>query len=185
MFKVDNNNISLIRGDSGAFTISIADTNGTPVELTDGDVLTFTLRRTPWSPTIVLQKTITDGTLTINPSDTQDMPFGSYVYDVELKRQRDTAEVAPIAYNGHSFDYDDKARDRINAAIIALSLQGEGASIDWTTADNTEVTVTSNDLRAIIAAIAVRSNELHIRYRNAKAKVEEAQTAKELEAIEL
>lgn len=86
MFKVDNNNISLIRGDSGVFTLSIADTNGTPVELTDGDVLTFTLRRTPWSPTIVLQKTITDGTLTINPADTQDMPFGSYVYDVELKR---------------------------------------------------------------------------------------------------
>nr|DAW29654.1 MAG TPA: hypothetical protein [Caudoviricetes sp.] len=86
MFKVDDNNISMIRGDSGVFTITITDTNGSPVELTEGDVLTFTLRRTPRSPTIVLQKTITDGTLTINPSDTQDMPFGSYVYDVELKR---------------------------------------------------------------------------------------------------
>lgn len=86
MFQAQNNNIVIIRGDSGAFTISIADTNGSPVELTDSDVLTFTLRRTPRSPTIVLQKTITDGTLTINPSDTQDMPFGSYVYDVELKR---------------------------------------------------------------------------------------------------
>ena len=63
---------------------------------------------------------------------------------MELKRQRDTAEVAPIAYNGHSFDYDDKARDRINAAIIALSLQGEGATIDWTTADNQDVRVTAN-----------------------------------------
>lgn len=40
MFKVDNNNISMIRGDSGVFTIAITDTNGTPVELTDGDVLT-------------------------------------------------------------------------------------------------------------------------------------------------
>lgn len=86
MFKVDNNNISMIRGDSGVFTITITDTAGNDVALTDGDVLTFTLRRTPRSPTIVLQKTITDGTLTINPSDTQDMPFGSYVYDVELKR---------------------------------------------------------------------------------------------------
>lgn len=86
MFQTQNNNINLIRGDSGAFAISIVDTNGSPVALTDGDVLTFTLRRTPRSPTIVLQKTITDGTLTINPSDTQDMPFGSYVYDVELKR---------------------------------------------------------------------------------------------------
>lgn len=86
MFKVDDNNIRMIRGDSGVFNISITDINGRNVELTDGDVLTFTLRRTPRSPTIVLQKTITDGTLTINPSDTQDMPFGSYVYDVELKR---------------------------------------------------------------------------------------------------
>lgn len=86
MFTVQNNNISLIRGDSGAFAISVTDTDGNAVTLTDGDVLTFTLRRTPRSPTIVLQKTITDGTLTINPSDTQDMPFGSYVYDVELKR---------------------------------------------------------------------------------------------------
>lgn len=58
-----------------------------------------------------------------------------------LKRQRDTAEVEPIEYNGHSFDYDEKARDRINAAIIALSLQGEDASIDWTTADNQDVKV--------------------------------------------
>lgn len=86
MFTVNNNNISMIRGDSGVFTITIADTNGSPVTLTDGDVLTFTLRRTPRSPTIVLQKTITDGTLNINPGDTQDLTFGSYVYDVELRR---------------------------------------------------------------------------------------------------
>lgn len=103
----------------------------------------------------------------------------------ELKYQRDTAEVTPIAYNGHSFDYDDKARDRINAAIIALSLQGEGASIDWTTADNQDVKVTANDLRMVIAAVAVRSNKLHTAYRAAKAQVERCATAAELEAIKV
>ena len=45
---------------------------------------------------------------------------------IELKRQRDTAEVEPIAYNEHLYDYDSKARDRISAAVIALELQGEG-----------------------------------------------------------
>lgn len=100
-----------------------------------------------------------------------------------LKRQRDTAEVEPIAYNGHSFDYDDKARDRINAAIIALSLQGEGASIDWTTADNADVKVTANDLRMVIAAVAVRSNALHTAYRTAKAQVEAAQNKADIEKI--
>lgn len=102
---------------------------------------------------------------------------------MELKRQRDTAEVAPIAYNGHSFDYDDKARDRINAAIIALSLQGEGASIDWTTADNQDVKVTADDLRCVIAAVAVRSNALHTAYRVAKEKVEAAQSKADIEKI--
>ena len=101
----------------------------------------------------------------------------------ELKYQRDTAEVTPIAYNGHSFDYDDKARDRINAAIIALELQGEGTTIDWTTADNQDVKVTANDLRMVIAAVAVRSNALHMAYRKAKEKVEEATTAADVEDV--
>lgn len=100
-----------------------------------------------------------------------------------LKRQRDTAEVEPIEYGGHSFDYDDKARDRINAAIIALSLQGEGASIDWTTADNQDVKVTANDLRMVIAAVAVRSNALHTAYRKAKEQVEAAQNKTDIEKI--
>ena len=101
----------------------------------------------------------------------------------ELKYQRDKAEVTPIEYNGNLYDYDEKARDRISAAIIALSLQGEGASIDWTTADNQDVKVTANDLRCVIAAVAVRSNKLHTAYRIAKEKVEEATTAADVEAV--
>ena len=102
---------------------------------------------------------------------------------VELKRQRDDAEVEPIAYNGHLYDYDSKARDRISAAIIALELQGEGATIEWTTADNDDAVVTAQDLRMIIASVAARSNKLHTAYRTAKAKVETAGTAAEVEAV--
>nr|DAV30220.1 MAG TPA: protein of unknown function (DUF4376) [Caudoviricetes sp.] len=102
---------------------------------------------------------------------------------LELKRQRDTAEVEPIEYKGNLYDYDEKARDRINAAIIALELQGEGATIEWTTADNADTPVTANDLKMIIAAIAVRSNKLHTAYRVAKEKVEAATTAAEVEAV--
>ena len=102
---------------------------------------------------------------------------------LELKRQRDTAEVEPIEYKGNLYDYDEKARDRINAAIIALELQGEGATIEWTTADNADTPVTANDLKMIIAAVAVRSNKLHTAYRVAKEKVEAATTAAEVEAV--
>lgn len=100
-----------------------------------------------------------------------------------LKAERDSKEVEPIVYQGCSFDYDDKARDRINAAIIALELQGDETTISWTTADNRDAIVTAADLRAIVAAVAVRSNLLHIAYRKAKAQVEAAGTAEEVRAI--
>lgn len=101
----------------------------------------------------------------------------------ELKAERDNKEVEPIACDGHLYDYDSKARDRINAAIIALDVQGANASIVWTTADNQDVKVTANDLRMVIAAVAVRSNALHTAYRAAKAQVETAGTADEVRAV--
>lgn len=104
---------------------------------------------------------------------------------IELKRQRDVAEVEPISYNGNSYDYDSKARDRIAAAIIALDVQGDGAKISWTTADNEDAVVTAADLRAIVAAVAVRSNLLHVAYRKAKAQVEAAGTAAEVDVVTL
>lgn len=102
---------------------------------------------------------------------------------IELKRQRDTAEVEPVEYGGYLYDYDSQAGDRIAAAIIALDVQGDGAKISWTTADNEDAVVTAQDLRAIVAAVAVRSNLLHIAYRKAKAQVEAAGTAEEVRAI--
>lgn len=101
----------------------------------------------------------------------------------ELKAERDSKEVEPITYNGYSFDYDTKARERINAAIIALDVQGADASIDWTTADDNDVSVTATDLRAIVAAVAVRSNALHIAYRKAKAQVAAVGSAEEVNAV--
>ena len=102
---------------------------------------------------------------------------------IELKRQRDAAEVEPVEYGGHLYDYDSQARDRIAAAIIALDVQGEGAKISWTTADNEDAVVTAQDLRMIIASVAARSNALHTAYRAAKEKVEAAGTAEEVRAV--
>lgn len=102
-----------------------------------------------------------------------------------LKMQRDEAEVEPINYQGYSFDYDDKARDRISAAIIALEVAGASATLTWTTADNKDVKVTASDLRGIIAQVAVRSDKLHTAYRKAKEKVETAITKAEVENVVL
>ena len=108
--------------------------------------------------------------------------------NAELKVQRDEAEVEPITYQGYSFDYDSKARERINAAIIALEvLEVAGASptLTWTTADNQDAKVTASDLRNIIAQVALRSDKLHTAYRKAKERVVAATTKEELNTIEL
>lgn len=117
------------------------------------------------------------------PTDAELLAAAKPAKIAELKAERDSKEVEPITYNGNRYDYDDKARERINAAIIALDVQGADVSIDWTTADNADVKVTANDLRMVIAAVAVRSNALHTAYRAAKEQVEAAQNKEEVETI--
>lgn len=103
----------------------------------------------------------------------------------ELKAERDNKEVEPIACDGHLYDYDSKARERIAAAIIALDVMGPKASIVWTTADNQDIQVTADDLRAVVASVARRSNTLHIAYREAKDKVEAASDVATIKAVTL
>lgn len=99
----------------------------------------------------------------------------------ELKNYRDTEEQSPITYNGYRWDFDDKAIQRINGAIIALSNGGE---IVWTSADDEEIRgVTADDLRGVISASAVRSNALHVKYRELRERVEQAKTKEQVEAI--
>lgn len=102
-----------------------------------------------------------------------------------LKTQRDSLEVEPITYQGYSFDYDSKARERISAAIIALEVAGVSATLTWTTSNNQDVKVTASDLRGVIAQVALRSDTLHTSYRKAKEKVEVASTKEEVEAVNL
>lgn len=123
-----------------------------------------------------------DGTLYETPPYVPPLEEVQAAKLAEMKATRDTLETEPVEYNGNRYDYDDKARDRINAAITALDISGQ--SIEWTTADNTNVLVTANDLRGVIAAVAMRSNELHIKYRELKERVENCTTKEELDKIQ-
>lgn len=117
----------------------------------------------------------------------EDEPLGAIKQRkiTELKYQRDKAEVEPIIYQGYSFDYDSKARERISAAIVALEVLGASVTLTWTTADNKDVKVTASDLRGIIAQVALRSDKLHTAYRKAKEKVEAAITEAEVKNVVL
>ena len=119
------------------------------------------------------------------PTDAELLEASKPAKIAELKVERDSREVEPIEYDGNLYDYDSKARDRIAAAIIALDVLGPKASIVWTTADNQDIQVTADDLRAVVAMVAQRSNALHIAYRKAKDKVEAATTVADVEAVTL
>ena len=93
MTGVNNNKITMTRGDTFVSTVSISD-NGTPWTPEQGDVIHFAMKHQTMilggkkyndvEPIIV--KTIPTDTMTlrIDPADTKSLDFGEYVYDIEV-----------------------------------------------------------------------------------------------------
>lgn len=90
MYKVDNhNNILLIRGDSiPGISILVLKENGEEYVMQQGDELKFTMKKKTEDRAPVLQKTIENGQLFIDPEDTELLECGVYRYDVQLTYTR-------------------------------------------------------------------------------------------------
>ena len=116
-------------------------------------------------------------------TDVEPLEHAKARYITAAKTYRDEQEVSAITYNGNYYDYDDKARERLKVARQALTDKIGATPINWTTADNTDVTLTIDDFAAINILAATRSNTLHVAYRATKAKLEAATTIEELEQI--
>ena len=74
--------ITLTRGDFCSFHVDILDASGNDYELQEGDVVYFTVKQSTKSEQVLIQKTGVD--IEIEPEDTQNLQYGSYVYDVQL-----------------------------------------------------------------------------------------------------
>lgn len=89
-------------------------------------------------------------------------------YKIEMfKLQRDVKELEPVFYNGHYFDADKTSLTRMDKARQSL-VDNHLPSIVWTTANNDRVEITIEDFAGINTALAIRSNELHVRYNQLK-----------------
>lgn len=88
----------------------------------------------------------------------------------ELKTERDMREVQVIQYKDKSFDYDDKARERMRIAQQALEDNGLASQM-WTCADNTMTELSVQDFKNINTLAAQRSGELHEQYNKLKVLV--------------
>ena len=84
-----------------------------------------------------------------------------------LKLTRDQKELEPIEYNGVLFDADTVSQTRMEKARTFLE-DNNIPSITWTTAENTRVDLSVEDFKGINTLIAIRSNDLHVRYNRLK-----------------
>lgn len=86
MFRIFKNKIFLTRGDSAIFTLTITDTNGDEYTPAEGDEITFTVKANTETRDILIQKDASSGKIEIQLEDTENLEYGNYVYDVQLKK---------------------------------------------------------------------------------------------------
>ena len=84
MFKIQGNVISITRGDTASFTLTIKQEDGTAYDYSNDQVL-FTVKANVYTKDKIMQKNVVYGEdVVINPSDTANLPYGEYWYDVQL-----------------------------------------------------------------------------------------------------
>lgn len=82
----------MTRGDSETIKITVKDTLGNIIPLVSGDTIHFTVRENILSTTKIIEKTITEfddgqALITIDPQDTRNLKFATYVYDIQLTKE--------------------------------------------------------------------------------------------------
>lgn len=100
----------------------------------------------------------------------------------DMKAERDTREVQNIEYNGKTFDYDDKSRERLTLSRQSLE-DNKTESILWTCADNTFATLTLEDFKAINTLSATRSTQLHEQYNKLKLLINSLETEEQIKEV--
>lgn len=83
MQRVDGSTITMTRGDTAriAFTLKL---DGVPYELQSGDAVRFAINTADHEDEPLFSRDLDGYVLTLNPEDTKDFEFGTYLYDVQI-----------------------------------------------------------------------------------------------------
>ena len=100
----------------------------------------------------------------------------------EMKLARDAEEFGGLVFQGNTYDTDALSQQRIQGASQLATLDAI-TEIDWTTADNTTVTLTKSDVINLGVALGAHITTAHERGRIVRQQIEAATTEAELEAI--
>lgn len=81
----DDNSIELTRGDTARLSVDVTDDDGELYEVQSHDTLTLSIKKKVKDSEALVSKTIIGSTtFHIEPKDTSGLPFGKYVYDVQI-----------------------------------------------------------------------------------------------------
>lgn len=87
-YSVKGTNVTITRGDAFSANICIYQPNGKLYNLVEGDIVQFAMKKSTKDTTILILKDIPKETmkLVLNPDDTKELDFGTYMYDIQLKK---------------------------------------------------------------------------------------------------
>jgi len=80
---VQGKTLSLMRGDTGILRLNLT-VDGEPYEPASGDTAVLTVKKNLKAKTALLQKPLENNLFYFGHEDTQELPTGTYVYDVQV-----------------------------------------------------------------------------------------------------
>lgn len=85
MFFVENNDITITKGDSGYFIVKLENGDGTEFVPSESDVIRFSVKRKKegYYP-VILEKT--GDKIVFDAKDTENVKSGEYVYDIAVEK---------------------------------------------------------------------------------------------------
>ena len=101
----------------------------------------------------------------------------------EIKAARNREEQSGCPYMNKILDSDSLSVQRINTAVQAAQVIGETFIVDWTMQDNSVVHMTYADVLGMPAALAMFSNQLQVKARELRERINSAESIEEVNAI--
>ena len=84
MYEIDSdNNIFLTRGDTCVLKLAVTDSDDQPYDYSN-DTVQLTVKSSTYTNVVLIQKNISGDSFVIEPSDTSNLAYGKYVYDVQI-----------------------------------------------------------------------------------------------------
>ena len=86
MVRVEGTTITMTRGDTARISVFITDAEGESYTPGSQDTIRFAMKKDfkEGDPLLLINIPIDTMMLVINPEDTKNLSYGSYVYDIEL-----------------------------------------------------------------------------------------------------